>query len=86
MGEYLDLFVECRYMNFIISVINIIYVIGNIFSILIYYWEIVGYIEVKGLCKLFDIKIGIKFIIFMFFILFRKDLIIVCEFYEGNGV
>lgn len=79
----IDLFVECRYMNFIISVINII---GNIFSILIYYWEIVGYIEVKGLCKLFDIKIGIKFIIFMFFIFFRKDLIIVCEFYEGNGV
>lgn len=79
----IDLFVECRYMNFIISVINII---GNIFSILIYYLEIVGYIEVKGLCKLFDIKIGIKFIIFMFFIFFRKDLIIVCEFYEGNGV
>lgn len=79
----IDLFVECRYMNFIISVINII---GNIFSILIYYWEIVGYIEVKGLCKLFDIKIGIKFIIFMFFIFFRKDLIIVCKFYEGNGV
>lgn len=61
----IDLFVECRYMNFIISVINII---GNIFSILIYYREIAGYIEVKGLCKLFDIKIGIKFIIFMFFI------------------
>lgn len=79
----IDLPVECRYMNFIISVTNIT---GNTPSTLTYHREIAGYTEAKRLCKLPDTKIGIKFIIFMSPISSRKDLIIACEPYEGNGV
>lgn len=79
----IDLPVECRYMNFIISVTNIT---GNTPSTLTYHREIAGYTEAKGLCKLPDTKIGIKFIIFMSPISSRKDSIIACEPYEGNGV
>lgn len=56
----IDLPVECRYMNFIISVIH---------------REIAGHTEAQGPCKSPDTKIWIKFIIFMSPIFSRKDLL-----------